>query len=116
MNDKNFELACEYIPKTYVTQGHDAIRRRENLVTSLLSHRKIPEEGWDDQTIEYLISQLSLMDSNNFYGNAGVGEREGRILSGMVARRHFYLAHGIGRSGDVAAYQVWIGNDSRDEL
>ena len=24
------------------------------------------------------------MDSNNFYGNAGVGEREGRILSGMV--------------------------------
>lgn len=54
MNDKNYELACEYIPKTYVTQGHDAIRRRENLVTSLLSHRKIPEEGWDDQTIEYV--------------------------------------------------------------
>ncbi|KAK8813173.1 hypothetical protein WA158_002765 [Blastocystis sp. Blastoise] len=105
MNEKNFKLAEQYIPKTYVCQGQDAIHRRENLMNDLLSHRKIPEVGWDDQTIEYILSQLSLMDSNNFYGNTGVGEREGRILSGMVARRHFYLAHGIGRAGDVQAYQ-----------
>ena len=45
------------------------------------------------------------MDSNNFLGNAGVGEREGRVECALVARRHYYLSHGIGRSGDIAAEQ-----------
>lgn len=52
MNDKNFELAKELIPLTYVDQGRDAIKRRENQVTELLSHKKIPDIGWDDQSIE----------------------------------------------------------------
>lgn len=52
MNEKNFELAKSFIPSTYVLQGRDAIRRRENQVTELLSHRKIPKEGWDGQSIE----------------------------------------------------------------
>ena len=54
------------------------------------------------------------MDSNNFLDNSGVGEREGRIeklvlqdfLIIQVAQRHYHLAHGIGRAGDVAAIQV----------
>lgn len=29
------------------------------------------------------------MDSNNFLGNCGVGEREGRVASALVARRHY---------------------------
>ena len=45
------------------------------------------------------------MDSNNFLDNVGVGEREGRLACPLVARRHYGLAHGIGRSGDVAAEQ-----------
>ena len=45
------------------------------------------------------------MDSNNFLDNIGVGEREARVASGLVARRHYRLAHGMGRSGDVAAEQ-----------
>ena len=44
------------------------------------------------------------MDSNNFLDNVG-GEREARVFSPIVARRHWNLAHGIGRSGDVAAEQ-----------
>ena len=36
---------------------------------------------------------------------AGVGEREGRIFSELVAQRHYRLGHGIGRSGDVTAVQ-----------
>ena len=91
MNDKNFALAENLIPATYVSQGQEAIRRRKNQVTNLLSHKKIPEEGWDDQSIEYesdrilmnrlFLNDLSLMDSNNFLDNSGVGEREGRIES-----------------------------------
>jgi O-phosphoseryl-tRNA(Sec) selenium transferase, SepSecS len=45
------------------------------------------------------------MDSNNFQANAGVGEREGRVACGLVARRHYGLAHGVGRSGDISAEQ-----------
>lgn len=30
------------------------------------------------------LADLSLMDSNNFLGNSGVGEREGRIESRLV--------------------------------
>ena len=45
------------------------------------------------------------MDSNNFIDNVGLGEREARVASELVARRHYRLAHGIGRSGEVAAEQ-----------
>eukprot|EP00299_Pterocystis_sp_00344_P014827 c7372_g1_i1.p1 GENE.c7372_g1_i1~~c7372_g1_i1.p1 ORF type:complete len:388 (-),score=72.85 c7372_g1_i1:360-1352(-) len=45
------------------------------------------------------------MDSNNFMGNVGVGEREGRVFSSLIRSRHFSLAHGIGRSGDVSEVQ-----------
>ena len=33
--------------------------------------------------------------------NCGLGEREGRVYSSLVARRNYHLAHGIGRSGDL---------------
>lgn len=48
---------------------------------------------------------LAEMDSNNFPGICGAGEREGRIYSDIVARRHFRMAHGIGRSGELTAVQ-----------
>ena len=44
------------------------------------------------------------MDSNTFLDNVGVGG-EARVRSPLVRRRHAGLAHGIGRSGDVAAEQ-----------
>ncbi len=52
------------------------------------------------------------MDSNNFLDNVGVGEREGRVACPLVARRHWGLAHGVGRSGDVAAEQPKVGAGS----
>lgn len=55
--------------------------------------------------IERLINELAMMDSNNFVGKAGVGEREGRVYSNLVKSRHFWLSHGIGRSGEISAIQ-----------
>ncbi len=52
-----------------------------------------------------ITQDAALMDSNNFPGQAGVGEREARIACPLVARCHFRMAHGIGRSGDIAAEQ-----------
>jgi O-phospho-L-seryl-tRNASec:L-selenocysteinyl-tRNA synthase len=45
------------------------------------------------------------MDSNNFPDAVGVGEREARVACPLVSRRHYRLAHGVGRSGDIAAEQ-----------
>ena len=55
--------------------------------------------------MEHLLTNLSLMDTNNFSAHVGAGEREGRVFSTMVQRRHFYMTHGIGRSGDITADQ-----------
>ncbi|RLN36734.1 hypothetical protein BBO99_00001769 [Phytophthora kernoviae] len=105
MNAKSIELAAQLVPATYIQQGLDAVRSREKLVTTLLAQRRLPDDGWDDGSVELLLQTLSAMDSNNFRGSAGAGEREARVFSSIVARRHFYLSHGVGRSGDVAAVQ-----------
>jgi O-phosphoseryl-tRNA(Sec) selenium transferase len=54
---------------------------------------------------EYILEELSIMDSNNFQSNCGVGEREGRVYSSIVSRRHHGLSHGIGRSGNISEQQ-----------
>lgn len=37
--------------------------------------------------------------------NVGVGEREARVYSSLVSRRHYRFGHGMGRSGDIAEPQ-----------
>ncbi|EDV22917.1 uncharacterized protein TRIADDRAFT_50605 [Trichoplax adhaerens] len=105
MNVENFALACRFLPSTYVEQGKQSRKSHENYIKILLEHKKLPVKGWDRSTIEMLLNEISTMDSNNFLGNAGIGEREGRIASPIVVQRHYGLAHGIGRSGDIAAVQ-----------
>lgn len=98
-------LAAHLISAPYVKQGTQALARRQGLLRSLLSERRLPSIGWDEASIELLLREAAAMDSNNFLDNAGVGEREGRVACPMVARRHWGLAHGIGRSGDIGADQ-----------
>jgi O-phospho-L-seryl-tRNASec:L-selenocysteinyl-tRNA synthase len=105
MNEQNFELAKGLVDGAYINQGAQSLKTRQNLFKVLLSQRKIPEEGWDDETIEYFLQEMALMDSNNFVGNVGAGERESRVFSNLVSKRHYRMGHGIGRSGDIAAVQ-----------
>ncbi|GIL73612.1 hypothetical protein Vretimale_5501 [Volvox reticuliferus] len=105
MNPDNCALAAGLVSLSYIRQGEQALARRQRLIKALLSSRRLPERGWDEATIEMLIRDCSAMDSNNFLDNVGVGEREGRVACPLVARRHYGLAHGIGRSGDIAAEQ-----------
>lgn len=105
MNAENVRLSQKMVSACYIRQGSEARRSHEQLVRRLLEQGKCPEDGWSESTIELFLSELALMDSNNFLGNCGVGEREGRVASSLVARRHYRLIHGIGRSGDIAAVQ-----------
>lgn len=90
---------------SYAKISNDNLNSAENRILNLLNQRCLPEEGWPDETIRLLMNRLALMDSNNFEGNCGVGEREGRIFSNIVSDKNFAMAHGIGRSGDVNALQ-----------
>eukprot|EP00033_Pygsuia_biforma_P002973 GCRY01003274.1.p1 GENE.GCRY01003274.1~~GCRY01003274.1.p1 ORF type:complete len:655 (-),score=182.86 GCRY01003274.1:388-2352(-) len=105
MNEENAKLAEGLIPKNYVNQGMDSLKRREKIMNRILSERQLPKEGVDPQTIELILFELSAMDSNNFVDQIGVGEREGRVFSSLVRQRNFGFAHGIGRSGDVQEVQ-----------
>ncbi|KAL3154047.1 hypothetical protein ABBQ32_013593 [Trebouxia sp. C0010 RCD-2024] len=105
MNAANLSLASSLVSSAYIQQGQQALAARSKLVTSLLSQRRMPVHGWDDATIEMLLQDIASMDSNNFLDNVGVGEREARVACSLVAKRHYRLAHGMGRSGDVAAEQ-----------
>ena len=105
MNAANVELAKLLVRASYVSQGSQGIAAREKLLTTLLSERRLPARGWDEAQLELLVRDAALMDSNNFLANVGVGEREARVACPLVRRRHFGLAHGIGRSGDITAEQ-----------
>uniref|UniRef100_A0A671YV42 O-phosphoseryl-tRNA(Sec) selenium transferase n=1 Tax=Sparus aurata TaxID=8175 RepID=A0A671YV42_SPAAU len=105
MNSENFSLSEKIVSSSYIRQGSQARRSHEQLIRHLLEQGKCPEEGWSESTVELFLNELAVMDSNNFLGNCGVGEREGRVASSLVARRHYRLIHGIGRSGDIAAIQ-----------
>jgi len=105
MNEKSIQILEKYLPKTYVNQGQQAISSLENEIRVLLEKGKIPEKGWSDERIEFLLNYVAFMDSNNFSESCGLGEREGRVFSRLVSKRHYNFAHGIGRSGDLNEIQ-----------
>ena len=84
MDDRNFKLAEELVNPTYIRLAQNSLNRREKMMRELLSQRQIPEEPVDDLTIRYILDSIALMDSNNFHGKIGVGERESRIFSRLV--------------------------------
>lgn len=99
------------IPKTHATVGLSNLIACNKQIRSLFINRRLPDEGWSDIQIQHLLFLLSTLDTNNkvqtsLHGNGdarwtGVGEREGRVYSSLVAQRHFGFSHGMGRSGDI---------------
>lgn len=98
------------IPKTHATVGFANVIANMKHIRTLLTHRRLPMVGWSDFEIQWFLSTLSMLDTNQ-KGNAngsrwcGVGEREGRVYSALVAQRHYGFSHGVGRSGDLSEAQ-----------
>jgi O-phospho-L-seryl-tRNASec:L-selenocysteinyl-tRNA synthase len=71
----------------------------------ILNNRAVPDEGLDELTIEYILSTLASMDSNNGINHIGIGEREGRVFSSIVKKRNFNLVHGMGRFDNIYIFK-----------
>ncbi|VUZ41744.1 unnamed protein product [Hymenolepis diminuta] len=99
------EQISRYIETSHAQRATDRISGIDARFNNVMQTGCLPENGFSEVEIESIINRLSLMDSNNWSHSTGVGEREGRILLDLVRRRHFGLAHGIGRSGDITAIQ-----------
>ena len=137
MDERTLDIAATIVDPAYIRQGAQSLATRSAYFRKLVSQRRAPDDGWPEHVIEALLRDLAQMDSNNFDGSVGFGEREARIASPLVRRvppprscaalphsstcrarmcvesqvqrRHFRLGHGIGRSGDIAAIQVRAG-------
>uniref|UniRef100_A0A5K3FTF6 O-phosphoseryl-tRNA(Sec) selenium transferase n=1 Tax=Mesocestoides corti TaxID=53468 RepID=A0A5K3FTF6_MESCO len=94
-----------YVGVSHSQRAIDRLTGFETRFSNVLQTGRLPENGFSEAEIEAILHKLALMDSNNWSNSTGVGEREGRILLDIVRRRHFGLAHGIGRSGDITAIQ-----------
>ncbi|XP_065182826.1 O-phosphoseryl-tRNA(Sec) selenium transferase-like [Sycon ciliatum] len=105
MDESCYHLMEKLVPATYIRQATEARTSKRTQIRLLLEQRKWPVNGWDDAAIELFLQEISQMDSNNFPANVGVGERESRVHSALVRKRHFGFGHGVGRSGDVTAVQ-----------
>eukprot|EP00980_Cylindrotheca_fusiformis_P028457 scaffold22600_cov195-Cylindrotheca_fusiformis.AAC.1 len=119
MDSKELEKSFQSlnIPKTHATVGIANLIGTNKQYRSLFVNRRLPECGWSDVQIQNLLFLFSILDTNNKTmatgGDGegeesrwcGVGEREGRVYSSLVAQRHFGLSHGMGRSGDITEPQ-----------
>ena len=52
MDGQNLELAAGLVSARYIRSGEQALATRRGQVKALLSQRRLPEQGWDDLTIE----------------------------------------------------------------
>jgi len=103
--DESVISASKHIIRQYSDQALQSFESRRKKILNLLSGRNCPDDGWSEEEIEVFLHEISMMDSNNLLGSCGVGERESRFASRIVARRHYYMGHGIGRSGDITEIQ-----------
>lgn len=55
MDADNLALASGLVSRSYISQGGQALAKRHKLIKSLLSSRRLPQEGWDEDTIEVFI-------------------------------------------------------------
>eukprot|EP00760_Papus_ankaliazontas_P018415 PhM_4_TR17480/c0_g1_i1/m.66048/K03341/SEPSECS; O-phospho-L-seryl-tRNASec:L-selenocysteinyl-tRNA synthase len=105
MDDQTKTLASQIVTPNHLSSGLDAYASVQAVLRSMVAQRSLPEIGLPDAVIQFYLDYLALLDSNNFLSHAGAGEREGRVINQLVARRNFGMTHGIGRSGDLVADQ-----------
>jgi O-phospho-L-seryl-tRNASec:L-selenocysteinyl-tRNA synthase len=98
----NFE---DLIPANMEKKGQVVLKNILEPIKIFWEQRKIPEEGWNDETIELCLKLFSWMDTDKDPKALRLGEREARVASPFISKLSYGFNHGIGRSGDITAPQ-----------
>ncbi len=98
-------LLKKTIPESMLKHGLVVLRAKLKPIEVLLEQRRVPEQGWDDEVIDFLLRVFSLLDTDKDPESARIGEREARVASPLVSELAHGFCHGIGRSGNVIAPQ-----------
>lgn len=93
------------IPDPMLKRGLLVLRAKLKPIQVLFDQRRVPEHGWDDEVIDFLLTILSMMDTDKDPESARIGEREARVASPLVSKLAHEFCHGVGRSGNVVAPQ-----------
>jgi O-phospho-L-seryl-tRNASec:L-selenocysteinyl-tRNA synthase len=83
MNDEALKYAERLVPRSYIDLARQARRSYEQQIRQIIEHRKLPDQPLEENIIEQWLNEIARMDSNNFEGNIGVGEREGKKLRSL---------------------------------
>ena len=103
---KDFETNFQdLIPANLEKKGQVVLDTLLRPIRILWDQRKIPEEGWNDETIELCLKLFAGMDTDKDPKAVRIGEREARVASPLISKLSYGFNHGIGRSGDIAAPQ-----------
>jgi O-phospho-L-seryl-tRNASec:L-selenocysteinyl-tRNA synthase len=100
------------IPKHILHQGLLSVQAKLKPVRLLFEQRRVPEEGWEDDVIDFLLTLLSWMDTDKDPEGVRIGEREARVASPLVFKLAHGFCHGVGRSGNITAPQPKAGGSS----
>lgn len=84
MNEDALKYAEHLVPRSYIDLARQARRSHEQQIRSIVEHRKLPDQPLNENIIEQWLNEIAQMDSNNFDGNVGVGEREGKMFSSTI--------------------------------
>lgn len=99
------EMLKNEIPKHMLKHASVTLRAKLKPIRLLIEQRRVPEEGWDDDVIEFFLTLLSWMDTDKDPEGAQIGEREARVASQLVYNLAHGFCHGVGRSGNLTAPQ-----------
>jgi len=86
-------------------RGLLVLRAKLKPIRVLFEQRRVPENGWDDEVIDFLLTLFSLMDTDKDPESARIGEREARVASPLISKLAHGFCHGVGRSGNVTVPQ-----------
>lgn len=91
----SIDILKTMIPNTYAQQGASALLKRQNLVTSLLSERRLPKQRCNEGTIKALlqaISQLYNCAWRQCIANASIALLDRELLKGCPLCNLCFLA------------------------
>ncbi len=72
-------LLKQTVPDSMFKRGHLVLNAKLKPIRILFEQRRVPEEGWDDEVIDFLLTLFSLMDTDKDPESARIGEREARV-------------------------------------